>query len=74
MDYSYSSYHSFVDNKTHTYIRKLTRADTVFLSCPLKVLKESTASAPAFYKHYFRVEQTSRQRDLALTSAVSVSY
>lgn len=54
--------------------RKLTRADTAFLSRPLKVLKESTASAPAFYKHYFRVEQISRQRDLALTSTVPVFY
>lgn len=52
--------------------RKLTRADTVFLSRPLKVLKESTA--PAFYKHIFRVEQTSRQRDLTPTSVVSGFY
>lgn len=54
--------------------RKLTRADTVFLSRPLKVLKESTASAPAFYKHIFRIEQTSHQCDLTLTSVVSGFY
>ncbi|WP_449018576.1 hypothetical protein [Prevotella sp.] len=74
MNCSRSSPHSFVDYNAHTYIRKLTRADTVFLSRPLKVLKESTASAPAFYKHIFRVEQTSRQRDLTLTSVVPGFY
>ena len=55
-------------------MRKQTRADTVFLSRPFKVLKESTASAPAFYKHYFRVGYIPRLRGILLTSAVSVIY